>query len=280
MARLGTLLCLFCLPGWASAQDGLLQGARQAARSPAGESPSSHGSEKTGILGEFFSLLQGEDADEESASSLGDHESSGWPSHAFFLKYPYRSGFPGYRVPPAGEWPDSYEKWDRKATPWPWGGRLSVEDGNDFSGLNRAAGQMLLEHSSGFGMLTTWNHYHERLSHGCTDQMVMGDVNVTYTWAWIPWWELRVGAGCRLATDNRQTDLGFNVHLGSDFYPIRPWVMSWSADFGNVGSAGVSHFRGTLGVMVRGVEIFTGYDFLRIEDTRLQGPLVGVRLWF
>jgi hypothetical protein len=32
--------------------------------------------------------------------------------------------------------------------------------------------------------------------------------------------------------------------------------------------------------MKRGWEVFTGYDFLRIGSVNLQGPLLGLRLWF
>ena len=41
-----------------------------------------------------------------------------------------------------------------------------------------------------------------------------------------------------------------------------------------------SSARGSVSAIWHGCEIFTGYDFLRIGGTNLQGPMVGVRFWF
>ena len=51
-------------------------------------------------------------------------------------------------------------------------------------------------------------------------------------------------------------------------------------DAGNAGHAGLFRVRGTAGVLYRGLEVFAGYDYLNIGGVDLQGPLVGLRLWY
>ena len=83
-----------------------------------------------------------------------------------------------------------------------------------------------------------------------------------------------------MLSDRKQTDFGFNFSYGGDLFPRRPWVISTSIDAGNLGSAAVFHARGSVGAIWHGCEFFTGYDFLRVGSTNLQGPMAGVRFWF
>jgi hypothetical protein len=51
-------------------------------------------------------------------------------------------------------------------------------------------------------------------------------------------------------------------------------------EFGTLGDAGVFHYRVTFGCAWSHVEVFAGYDALRIGSVWLDGPLVGCRVWF
>ena len=258
------------------AQDGRLDHVRKDARGE--DSSSTHNinldDDETGFLANLvYNLISG-------LFQAGSRDGPYYPRYDHFGAYPYYSDFPGYRVPRAGRWPEWLASWDHRVEPLRWSARLSVEDGNDFSGVNRANGQLLLETASGWGFLTSWNQFYERLNAGRSDELVIGDVNVIYSAGLTTDWSVRAGLGFRTLCDHGRSDWGVNVHVGSDIFPVRPMVLSIATDFGNVGSAGVVHGRATIGVIQRGWELFGGYDVLCIGSTTLHGPLLGVRLWF
>jgi len=39
-------------------------------------------------------------------------------------------------------------------------------------------------------------------------------------------------------------------------------------------------FRSTVGVLVLGMEAYTGYEYLDIDNTQLNSLIGGVRIWF
>jgi hypothetical protein len=80
--------------------------------------------------------------------------------------------------------------------------------------------------------------------------------------------------------DDSQTDLGVNFTLRSDWQPCWPLVLSGEMDFGTLGHAFLFHGNATVGVMVRRCEVFVGYDYRTIDSIELEGPLVGLRVWF
>ena len=240
---------------------------------------SSNSEESDGFVSDLIGgLISGLFNGHSSASSDSSPPSRDGFGH--FVAYPYCSDYPGYRVPRIGYWPEFLKPWDGGVEPLRWSARLSGEDGNDFTGLNRAQGQFLLETSSCWGFLTSWNHFHERLGAGRSDEMTLGDANVILSGGLSGDCVVRIGLGVRTLIDRGRTDWGFNFHIGGDVFPVRPLIFSWSADFGTVGDAGVAHGRATLGVMQNRWEIFGGYDAMLIGGTTLHGPLIGVRLWF
>ena len=92
--------------------------------------------------------------------------------------------------------------------------------------------------------------------------------------------QMSAGLGLNVLDDRFRTHYGFNFTYGADIFPVKPLVVSLSMDAGNVGHAGLFRARGTVGVLYRGLELFTGYDYLNIGGVDLQGPLAGLRLWF
>ena len=293
MIRTALLLSLGWLPLAASslaAQEGRLQQVRDEIR-PKDNSSSNIRTNKDGgsnsdddsVLGNLFGEMFCQAACYTLMApfclpylAMGDD----WDKFLYFPKGPYQISYPGYlMIDPAGS-PEFDEKWGKACQPKTWGLQLALENGNDFDGLNRVGGRAVLETTSRIGILTSWNYYRENLCDGSTDNMVIGDFNVTYRFAQRECAMMRAGLGFRTRADHGAADFGFNFHYGADFFPVNPVVLSTSIDLGNLGSAGVVHLRGTAGLTRNGWEIFAGYDWLRIGDVNLQGPMVGLRLWF
>jgi hypothetical protein len=139
---------------------------------------------------------------------------------------------------------------------------------------------MLLETSSGLGLQTNWSYVHESLACGCIDDTALGDLNLTYLFLQDQYVQARAGLGARMIADRHITDFGFNFTCGVDVYPCKPFVFTTTIDAGTLGSAGVIRAQGSIGFLLKRWEIYTGYDFLRIGSTSLQGPTLGLRLWF
>ena len=89
-----------------------------------------------------------------------------------------------------------------------------------------------------------------------------------------------VGAGLRLLLDHGRDRGGWNLLAGFDVFPSRPVHAFGSVEVGTLGNADVFRARGGLGVMWTRLEAFAGYDYLRIGGADLQGPFVGVRVWY
>ncbi len=197
-----------------------------------------------------------------------------------FTPHPYFGAYPGYQILPKED-ASLYQDYGYAEIPRRnWAVRTTVENGNDFHGLNRIGLQVQVDHASRFGLSTNWNFFHERLSTGGFDEIVVGDTNLTYRVARNEIASVYAGLGVRTLTDRKRTDTGVNFTYGGDWFPIRPIVVSTMFDAGTVGNTYLLHGRGTVGLMYHHVEFFGGYDFLRIGTTNLQGPLLGMRLWF
>jgi len=201
--------------------------------------------------------------------------------NGYFPSYPYAKGQPGYM------WIRREVGEDEEPKPQPdfsrargWSGRVAIEESNDFDGINRASLRLLLETGSGLGVQTNWSYVHERLSCGCMDESALGDVNLTYLFIQDEHLQMRLGLGARIISDRQITDVGFNFTIGADVYPRKPFVLSTTFDGGTLGKAGVFRAQGSVGYIYKRWEIYLGYDYLRIGSTALQGPTLGLRLWF
>ena len=198
----------------------------------------------------------------------------------YFPRYPYERGYPGYLAPPTIASPTLAEKWSPDHPPTWWMGRFSIENGNDFNGLNRFQGQFLFDTTWRLGFVTNWDHFDERVARGGGDQTTIGDFTLTYRFAQCERFLMRTGLGFRTLTDDHVTDWGVNFHYGADWFPHEPFVLTGSVDLGSLGNAFVVRTRATVCVTWHGWEAFGGYDLLRIGAVNLHGPMIGVRLWF
>jgi hypothetical protein len=215
---------------------------------------------------------------------LGPHLLLGddFNNDSLFRPYPYANHCPGLL------WIDPYHQ-DESRQPLPkdeadtlkrWMARVTVDDSDDFRGLNRAHAQALLDTNSRFGLQTDWWYLHERLSCGCIDEMGLGDLNVVFRFAECDWIQMRTGLGVKMLFDQSGSEWGVNFVYGADIFPADPWVVSLEFDAGTLGHASVVHGRATVGAIYHGWELFAGYDLLRIGSVDLSGPVVGLRVWF
>ena len=64
--------------------------------------------------------------------------------------------------------------------------------------------------------------------------------------------------------------------------PVRPcqYRPPTAIDAGTLGHAGLLRLRATAGVLFRGVEAYTGYEYLDIGRANPNGLVAGLRLWF
>ena len=192
-------------------------------------------------------------------------ESNSFSGH--FPAHPYALDEAGYMAIGAPDAGDS------------WALRLSIEDGNDFQGINRAGFTALLSTTSRFGVQTSVNYLTEDLDGG-RDDLFMGDLNAIYRFAQHEDFEFRAGVGFRYMADEDDADFGFNFTYGADFFPVRPLVISAACDVGTLGEAFVVNPRVSIGVILADVELFVGYNHLWVESVDIYGPLVGLRYWF
>lgn len=195
-----------------------------------------------------------------------------------FLPYPYARDYPGLMrlsEPVEGKDAPTRDVPLRIAS-----GRLRIDESNDFDGLNRLGGQLMIDTSSGLGFRAGYQWLHETFWCGCTDNLGLGDVNVLYRVAGLERFQMHVGVGVVFLSDARRTDGGVNLTASFDVFPVKPLVIATQFDVGSVGNATVSHVRGTVGYLWKRFELFGGYDYLRIGSVNLSGPVGGLRLWF
>jgi hypothetical protein len=185
-----------------------------------------------------------------------------------FAPYPYAGGCDGLMV---SESPGFGKNWS---------GRGGFELGSDFDGFDRSAASFLVEGTSGLGLDFNWNSYTEELPGGGHDELHVGKLDLMYRIAESDRTVVRVGLGAAWLGDRDDTDWGVNFTLQADLAPADPFVVSGELDLGTLGDAQHLHAAGTVGVMLNRCEVYGGYDYRRIGDVELEGPMIGLRVWF
>ncbi len=161
-----------------------------------------------------------------------------------------------------------------------WSGRLTGQYGDDFDGISHVGGRLQLDTAFRVGLDSEWNYRREELGFAPDDRLWTGDANLVFRFAQSETVEFRAGLGANWLHDDSETNYGFNFTYGADIFPVEPWIISSTIDWGKVGSAELFHFRGTVGWIYEGAEIFTGFDHFRIGGAKINGLIAGVRVWF
>jgi hypothetical protein len=187
----------------------------------------------------------------------------------FFPRFPYEDDAPGYMM---------IDDWTSK--PRRWAGRVRSDYATDFDDLGRVGGNLLLSTTSRFGLDVEMNHFEERRLGRRYDDLWLGDANVVYRFAQSEWMLWRAGIGMNWLADPEDSDFGVNFTYGVDVFPLRPWVISSTLDWGTLGSAELFHFRATAGIVIGGIETCTGYEYYDVDRFHFSGLVAGVRIWF
>lgn len=195
-----------------------------------------------------------------------------------FVAYPYAQGWPGLlqigmeRNKIDGVTPSTWEHLMSV--------RASVEEGNDFNGINRLGIVFLADTLTHVGIGGGVHWYDETRKHCSHDQLMIGDINLLWRHYQTDSTQARMGLGTRFLSDRVQTDWGFNFVYGFDWFPKQPWSIGTQLETGTLGNAWVFRATGRIGLVWKYSEVYAGYDYLRIGSTELQGPMVGLRIWF
>ena len=187
----------------------------------------------------------------------------------YFPNHPYQSDHPGYIIPSPLLIDTNY-----------FGARLRGEYGDDFSGLSRASGHVLLDTAWRWGIDSEITFRHEKLVEAMSDELWTGDFNVVRAFSQNERLQLRAGLGVNWLEDRVGSDFGFNFTYAGDFFPRDPWIISAEMDWGRLGNASLFHLRSTVGVQFQGFEIYAGYDYFDVGRADSSNVISGIRLWF
>jgi hypothetical protein len=294
--------------------EGFLQGLRDTIRiAPAKSSEPEPEEKKEVVEHRHYHYHYGRGPDDDETSGLSDLYAAGfmvagiaaaspwWGPHValgddlksggFFPRFPYDDA-PGYMMigpkdiharPCALDYPpalrnDLFEPWPTH--PRRWSGRFRAEYADDFNDVNRFGGHLLLSTASRWGIDTQMDFLRESLREPMDDQLRMGDFNVVLRFAQNEQAQFRTGIGFNWLDDSLGSDFGFNFTYGADFFPRPPWVVSAALDWGTLGHSELFRIRTTAGLVVHGVEVYAGYEYLDIDGATLNNLLAGVRIWF
>lgn len=162
----------------------------------------------------------------------------------------------------------------------PWLGKLQFELGDGGDEVSRTGIAFSLEGDQGFGIDFDWDSYTEDLPADEHDELHLGQVNLMYRVAETDHALVRAGVGVGWLGDAYGTEAGLNLTMQADLLLTENWTASADLDFGTLGDADTLHASGTIGRRFGMAEVYAGYDYRRIGEVDLQGPTVGLRLWW
>jgi hypothetical protein len=207
--------------------------------------------------------------------------------HAAPAQVLHRTTVPRYRRHPYAERSGDYVVRESVVERDPRGrrvaGRVAGEGGYAGDGVWRAGLDLRLA----FGRVGLDSNLSFYLDQDLTDAIYLGSTNVLVAPVMRPhllWW---VGGGVNYFLDGRdprqgggEYAAGYNVTSSVDVFPFSPIVLSGRVDAGTLAAARVLSARATVGIVLRGFELYGGYEAKRVGDVSLHGPMVGVRGWF
>lgn len=162
----------------------------------------------------------------------------------------------------------------------PWLGKLQIEIGDGSDEVSRTGYAFLIESEMGLGLDIDWDSFTEDLPGGGHDELHLGQVNVTYRVFESERALIRAGVGVGWLGDSIGTESGVNLTLQADLLPSEDWIASVDLDFGTLGDAETQHVSATIGRRLGPCEIYGGYDYRRLGEVSLYGPMIGLRLWW
>lgn len=201
-------------------------------------------------------------------------------STGYFTDGPYQKSGCGYMQIQEGENWYRASPSDRPDMTSPVSLRLGAEYSYDFDNIHKPGVQLFWDTYTRLGLESSWTNFYEQLDDNELDTLTIGDLNLTFRFAQNQHVQFYAGAGSRLMIDHGKATFGVNFTYGIDIFPVNPLIISLVGDFGSLGKAFVSEARATVGVALKGWEIYGGYDILKIDDVRFHGPILGFRAYY
>ena len=158
--------------------------------------------------------------------------------------------------------------------------RAAADWGSDFEGTQRLGGSLHLETRRRWGVDAEWARYFTPAEGTVSRDHQFGDANVIVRFAQSKhahWW---TGGGFNWFDEQGETDYAYNFTYGTDVCLGRPWVLSAQFDLGEIERQGFFRGRIQLGATWRGIEAFTGFDYLDHRDHHDGVLVAGLRAWF
>lgn len=210
-----------------------------------------------------------------STVDVGDARRSPPPKTVFsYGSYPYEHGNRHYvkRLPAA-------HAEDRDL----FAGTAHVEGGYAGRGVWRAGGGVALR----MWRIGIDSDLHWLVDPKHEDSLYLGTTNATFGVVMQPAFVWRIGPGVNYMLDGRvpgrgkrEHAAGWNASTTMDIIPVKPLVISGRFDWGRIWKAETMTVRGTVGWIVQRWELYAGYEYERVGDVPLGGPIVGVRAWY
>ena len=150
----------------------------------------------------------------------------------------------------------------------------------DFDDIDSWNAHFVLDNPGPVGLDFQWSHLTEKLTGAPRDSLNLADLNLTYRWIESPELISRIGGGINLLSDRFGTEVDYNFTLSSDFFPAKPWIIHLELDHGEIGSVHQTHLLSTVGVNYRRIEYLIGYEYRRIGQVNIDGPLMGIKFWW
>lgn len=158
--------------------------------------------------------------------------------------------------------------------------QLNSEFGSDVDGIFRQRHGLWLESTAPVGIQLRASHLLESLPDGSDDELFLTDGHLFFRVATLNSWQAHVGAGVRLLLDPRggEPTPGFGGLVSVEGYPAAPLTVRGRIDAGNLGPALFLEGEANVGVMLKRLELFAGYNAMRISPVVFHGPLLGLRV--
>lgn len=157
--------------------------------------------------------------------------------------------------------------------------RAQIEYGTDYRDMQSVGTRLQIDFPRFRSTIdASWNNYYEDTAIG-TDHLGLGDVNWVFRITQEETMVSRMGVGVNwLAGD--ESAAGFNFTTGMDVLLPYPLVWSTDLDMGTLGDASLFRIRTTLGAQWRDGELYTGFEYVDIEDAQIPQMLFGFRYWW
>lgn len=162
-----------------------------------------------------------------------------------------------------------------------FGGNLRTRfDYGEFDNTTQIHGQLMMPLFGQFGLDASGTYWEDdgrppRLM----DDWWTGDANVVYNLSFAPV-NLRFGGGTTWVITDADTDFGYNITYGADFFIKKSFLFSGEFDWGKIGSRDLVHWRATGGYVFGAIELYAGYASYKLGSEKRDGPIAGAGIVF